>query len=172
MASATKLQTGFQFLTKDFLRLWMVDIHQEGRSQRSATQKRHKAHWLGVPGNWVWDREGRSHAAPEKSELVKLLVAWAAPMGKAQNTGPTKPAPLWSTQEPELSGLGLESACNLGPAPCRATWSLSSVDGESTHSMSRGKPSVAGTLWVPLTHTSDICLQCPSLPTARLNKRT
>ena len=28
----TKLQTGFQFLTKDFLRFWMVDIHLESRS--------------------------------------------------------------------------------------------------------------------------------------------
>ena len=27
MASPTKLQTGFQFLNKDFLRYWMVDIH-------------------------------------------------------------------------------------------------------------------------------------------------
>ena len=32
MASPTTLQTGLQFLTKDFLRFWMVDIHQEGRS--------------------------------------------------------------------------------------------------------------------------------------------
>ena len=31
MASPTKLQTAFQFLTKDFLRSWMVDIFQEGR---------------------------------------------------------------------------------------------------------------------------------------------
>ena len=33
MASPTKVQTGFQFLTKDFLRFWMVDICQEGHSQ-------------------------------------------------------------------------------------------------------------------------------------------
>ena len=32
MASPTKRQTCFQFLAKDFLRFWMVDIHQEGRS--------------------------------------------------------------------------------------------------------------------------------------------
>ena len=32
MASLTKLQTASQFLTKDFLRFWMVDILQEGRS--------------------------------------------------------------------------------------------------------------------------------------------
>ena len=31
-AFPTKLQTGFQFLTKDFLRFWMVYIHREGRS--------------------------------------------------------------------------------------------------------------------------------------------
>ena len=41
-----------------------------------------------------------------------------------------------------LSCLGLRSTHNSGPAPCRATWSLSSVDGESTRAMSLGKPSV------------------------------
>ena len=51
MASPTKLQTGFQFLTKDFLRFWMVDICWEGRSQRSAPQKRHMVHRTSAPGN-------------------------------------------------------------------------------------------------------------------------
>ena len=60
-------------------------------------------------------------------------------------------------------------AHNAGPAPYRAAWSLSSVDGERTPAMSGGKPSVAGTLRVLPTHASDICLQCPSLPTAGLN---
>ena len=31
MASFTTLQTGLQFLTKDLMRFWMVDIHWEGR---------------------------------------------------------------------------------------------------------------------------------------------
>ena len=31
MASPTTLQTGLQFLTKDLLRFWMVDIRREGR---------------------------------------------------------------------------------------------------------------------------------------------
>ena len=77
-----------------------------------------------------------------------------------------------------LSSLDLGSARNSGPAleqplsSCRATWSLSSVDQESTHAMSRGKPSVAETLPAlrPPPHTSDICLQCSSFPTAQLNK--
>ena len=30
-STPTKLQTGLQFLTKDFLRFWMVDIRWEGR---------------------------------------------------------------------------------------------------------------------------------------------
>ena len=49
--SPTKLQTGFQFLTKDILGLWMVDIYQEGHSQRLGPQKRHKVHQTGVPGS-------------------------------------------------------------------------------------------------------------------------
>ena len=32
MAPPTKLQTGLQFLTKDFLTFWMVDILWEGHS--------------------------------------------------------------------------------------------------------------------------------------------
>ena len=31
-ASPTALQTGLQFLTKDLLRFWMVDIRREGRA--------------------------------------------------------------------------------------------------------------------------------------------
>ena len=37
------------------------------------------------------------------------------------------------------------TALNTGPAPYRAAGSLSSVDGESTDTPIRGKPSVAGT---------------------------
>ena len=48
-ATPTKLQTGFQSLAKDFLRFLMVDIHQEGHSQKSAPQKRHKVHPTSAP---------------------------------------------------------------------------------------------------------------------------
>ena len=48
MAFPTKLQTGFQFLTKDFLRFWMVDVCWETLSQKSAPQKRHRAHQAGA----------------------------------------------------------------------------------------------------------------------------
>ena len=42
-ASSTKLKAGF-IANQDFLGFWMVDIHREGHSQRSAPQKRHTAH--------------------------------------------------------------------------------------------------------------------------------
>ena len=42
-ASSTKLKAGF-IANQDFLGFWKVDIHQEGRRQRSAPQKRHRAH--------------------------------------------------------------------------------------------------------------------------------
>ena len=61
----------------------------------------------------------------------------------------------------QLRARSLESS--LEPEQCR--------QGKHTP-MSGGKPSVARTLRVLPTQASDICLQCPSLPTARLSKRT
>ena len=55
--------------------------------------------------------------------------------------------PCGGPENLSLSGLGLGSACNSGPAPCRAAWSLSSVDEESTCAVSGwggGKSTVAG----------------------------
>ena len=42
-ASPTKLQAGF-VANQDFLGIWKVDICRESLSQRSAPQKRHRAH--------------------------------------------------------------------------------------------------------------------------------
>ena len=69
-----------------------------------------------------------------------------------------------------LSGLDLRSAYNSEPASdisLQSNLDLSSVDWESTHAVSRGKPSVAKSVQA---HASVIYRQCPSLPTARLNK--
>ena len=63
------------------------------------------------------------------------------------------------------------TARSTGPAPYRAAWSLSSVE-RKAHTVSGGKPSVAGALRALPTQASDVCLQRPSLPAARLNKRT
>ena len=64
-----------------FLGSWMVDIHQEGRSQRSAPQRRHMAHlrWRShcVPRKLnSWDCGGdKTHCSPGESVLTKHLVA-------------------------------------------------------------------------------------------------
>ena len=69
-----------------------------------------------------------------------------------------------------MSNLGLESAYNPGPAS-ESSWQSNlepkQCRRKSTHAMSVGKPSVAETLGA---HTSVICLQHSSRPTARLNK--
>ena len=93
---------------------------------------------------------------------------------RAQNAGPTESVPLWTTLESEPEQLRTwkctQSRARFRQFPCRATWSLSMVDRESTHAMSWGKPSKAQTMISIPTHASDICLQCSSFPTAQMNK--
>ena len=95
-------------------------------------------------------------------------------LGRAQNIGPPESAHLWRTPEPEheqlTPGKCMQPRAHFRQFPCRATRSLSSVDWESTHAMSQGKPSMAQTLRALPTHAGDICLQCSSLPTALLNR--
>ena len=111
---------------------------------------------------------------PGESVLAKHLVLNCSDLGRAQNAGPTKSVHLCITQEPEPEwlrpGKCMQPKAHLRQFPCRATWSQSSVHWESTHALTGGKASVAKTLQALPTHASDICLQCSSLPTARLNK--
>ena len=96
-ASSTKLQAGF-IANQDFLGFWMVDIYQESCSQRSAAQKLKSAHCTHRKLS-SWDGEGDkthpqpggdcAHQAPGHLSCLDL--------GRAQNAGPTKSAPLWST---------------------------------------------------------------------------
>ena len=125
--------------------------------------------WLRRMAHRTWPMGQCAHKAPG------LLSC--SDIGRAQNTCPTESVPLQSTQESEPEHLRPGKCTNgrahFGQYPCRATWSLSSVDLESTRchaAMSWGKPSVVHTLRALPTHTSDICLQCSSLPTAQLNK--
>ena len=135
-----------------FLGSWMVDIHQEGRSQRSAPQRRHMAHL-----------RQRSCCAPrklsdpdrgsDKTHLTWGECACQAPghlscsdLGRAQNTCPTKSGHLESTPEPERLSPGKHTLPWAGANP---VWSIH---------------------WALPTHASDICLQCSSLPTTQLNK--
>ena len=65
---------------QDFWGFWTVDIRWEGRSQRSAPQKRHTAHLRRVcplPPRKLsgWDRGGdKTHSLPGETALTKHLV--------------------------------------------------------------------------------------------------
>ena len=136
-----------------FLGSWMVDICQEGLSLRSAPQRRHTAHLRRcsrrAPGKTSrWDRGG------DKMHCTWGVCAHQAPgclscldLKRAQNAGPTQSVPLWSNREPEPEwlrpGKCMQPKAHFRQFPCRATWSMSSTDWKSTHTMSGGKPSVA-----------------------------
>ena len=158
----------------------MVDICQEGRSQRSAPQRRHMAH-LGQrsrctprkPNGWGGGGD-KTPSPPGESAHQAPGHLSCSDLGRAQNAGPTESVPLWSTREPEPDrfrpGKCMQPRVHFRQFPCRATWSLSTVDQENTHTVNRGKSSVAKTLRALPTHASDICLQCCPLPTGQLNK--
>ena len=86
-----------------FLGSWMVDIHQEVHSQRSAPQRRHMAHLRRCSHGALrkprgWDRGGDKTHRPVGR--VRLPNTWSPELlgpGKAQNAGPTKSVPLRST---------------------------------------------------------------------------
>ena len=76
-----------------------------------------------------------------------------------------------------LSGLGPGSPHNAGPTPWRAAWSLSSVDGESTHTRPERGQTQCGRNTGSAPHTRQWHLPAAPLPPhsrteqANLNKR-
>ena len=93
MTFPTKLQTGLQFLTKDLLRFCVAS----DQLPRIDTRRTHPT---GARGSWGW-AAGEKARRTQESAPVKLLAAWAAPAGKAQNAGATKSALLWNTRKLE-----------------------------------------------------------------------
>ena len=103
----------------------MVDIHWEDHNQRSASQKRHRAHLrrhgLCTPRKPSgWDRGGDKPQPPMggRGNCTHQTPGHLSfsDLGRAQNEDLTKSAPLWTTREPEPEWLNLGSACNPGPA--------------------------------------------------------
>ena len=134
-----------------FLGSWTVDIHQEGCSQRSAPQRRHMAHLKQrshcAPRKLSgWDGGGDKTHRPTWGECVHQAPGClsCSDLGREQNTGPTDSVPLWSTRQPEpqwrRSGKCTQPRAHFRQFPCRATWSLNSVDQESTHAVSGDNP--------------------------------
>ena len=101
----------------------MVDICQEGRSQRSAPQRRHTAHlrWCfhctpRKPSSW--DRgDDKMHPQPRESVLAKHLVAWVGCTWEGHKTQAQPSLCLCGVPKNlNLSSLDLGSAHNPGPA--------------------------------------------------------
>ena len=119
-ASSTKLQAGF-VANQDFLGFWTVDIHWEGRSQRSAPQKRHMVHLrrraCSTPRKpSSWDGGGDKMHSPTGGDCAHQAPGHlsCSDLRKAQNAGPTKYALCGVSENLNLSGLELGSACNPG----------------------------------------------------------
>ena len=155
----------------------MVDICQEGHSQRIAPQKRHMAqlrrHTHCTPRKPSgWDGGGDKPQPSTGGNYARQAPGHlsCSDLGREQNAGPTKSAPLWSIWEPEPEqlrpGKCMQTRARIRQFPEEQprVW----ADWKSTHTVSGDKPSVAESLWA---HASDICLQCSSLPKARLNKQ-
>ena len=83
-------------------------------------------------------------------------------LGRAQNAYPTESVPLWSTWEPE-PGKCTKYRARFGQFPCRATWTLSSVDPESSHRCEPGQTQ-CGPYTAPTPHTRQWYLFTVLLP--------
>ena len=159
-AFSTKLRAGSQLLTKSSWDPGQLTSARRvaARDQLPRGDTRHT--WDGAPaahpGKWA-ARTGeviRRTTPPGESALTKHPVAWAAQTWEAHKTLAQPSLCLCGgTQEPEPEQLR-PGKCTQPRAcfrqfPCRATWSLSSVDLENTHAVSRDKPSVAQTPRTP-----------------------
>ena len=95
-----------------FLGSWMVNIHQEGQSQRSALQRRHMAHLRRCshceprkPSGW--DGGGDKMHRPTCRVCTRQTPGHLSCLylRRAEYTGPTESVPLWNTLEPEPEWL-------------------------------------------------------------------
>ena len=103
----------------------MVDISQEGHSQRSAPQKRHTAYLrsrAGCAPRKLSSRDGGGDKSqpPPGGDCARQAPGHlsSSDLGRAQNAGPTQVS-LHLCGVPEnlnLSGVDLGNACNPGPA--------------------------------------------------------
>ena len=151
----------------------MTDIQQDGLSQRSAPQRRHMAHLrrhscCEPRKSSSWDGGGDNMYRAIWGECApKHLVTWAAWTWEGHKTQHNWVCALWSAQEPEPErlrpGKCTQPRAHLRQFTSRATWSLSSVDGESTRSVWAGETQ-CGPDTASAPHTRQGCLSAGLLP--------
>ena len=123
---------------QDFLGFWPVDIHREGRSQRSAAQRRLTAQLR--LRNRAAGTGRREDAAPTWGERARQ--APGHPSCSDLGTNRTCAFVEYRDPDPERLRPGKGPATQGPPqtVPSRAACSLSSVDGESTHARAGANP--------------------------------
>ena len=112
-----QLQAGF-IANQDFLIFWMVDIYQEGHSQRSASQKRYTAHLRRCASCTSRKPSGRGRRG-DKLQQPCLPSTWylsCLDLGRHKTQAKTSLHLSGAPEYLNLSGLDLESAYNPGPA--------------------------------------------------------
>ena len=159
---------------KVFLGSWAVDIHQESRSQRPASQKRHIAHLRQCPPSTPRKPRGRDqggdkmhHPAGRVCSLAKHLLPEPLTPGKGTKRRPNQ---VCAFREYPRTGTCPQPRAGFRQLPCRATWSLSSVDGQAHRPWAGANP-----VWPRhcerSPHTPVIFVSStPPPPTAQLNK--
>ena len=126
-----------------FLRSWVFHIFYECHSLRAAPRGDIRHTWdcalVAHPGNQAagTGEVYKMHDPPERVCSPSTWLPEGLDLGRAQNSQPTGSVPLWSTGEPEWLRPGKFTKCrgHLRQHPCRMSWSLSSVDPGSTHSL-------------------------------------
>ena len=102
------------------------------------------------------------HHPPGESVLTKNLVARAARTWEGHKTqAQSSLCPCGVPENLNLSSLDLEVHATQGrlwTGPLQTTWSLSSVDRDSTHAVSGANPGWPRDRELP-THASEVCLQ-------------
>ena len=103
-----------------FLGSWMVDIHQEGHSQRSVPERRHMAHlrWCSgcaprKPCSWDWGGD-KMHCPPGSVCSPSIWSPEVLRPGKGTKHRPNRVCFCGVPKNLNLSGLYLGSARNSG----------------------------------------------------------
>ena len=124
-AAPTTLQTGLQFLTKDFLTFRMVNIRREGHGETQGARTNG-----GADRDWGWGRGG------EKAHCTRGECARQAPGCRSCSDGKGTKSRCSFLFRAFVEHPRAGTARSTRHAPSRAARSLSSIDGESSTSPS------------------------------------
>ena len=150
------------FLGSRRVEAWDQLPRGDTRHTRDSTLTVHPRNEQPGPGTWLTHRIHLGQCS-----LIEPCHLSCSDLGRAQNTHPTESVPLWNTWELEPEQLRsrkcMKHRTHIGQYPWRATWSLSSVDPESTCLHEWGQTN-CGPYTMSTPHTQQWYLLAVSLP--------